>query len=63
MTERLTQCKKCKKSGPFETVKEHNPDTADMNMRVTLKCSCGHIDEYSVASYSHREKRRRGFCR
>lgn len=66
MAERLTQCKGCKKYAnevSFETIKEHNPETQDLNMRVTLKCSCGHVDEYLVASHSYKRKRRKGFYR
>ena len=66
MAEKLTQCDLCKKFTPditFKTLKEHNPHTQDLNMKVTLKCSCGHIDEYLVASYSYKRKRKKSFYR
>ena len=64
MSVRSTKCKGCGKyegrGAKFETIKEHNPETHDMNMNVTAKCICGHIDEYRTSSHYMQELRRTG---
>lgn len=47
-----------------EVVKEHNPETTDMNMRVTLRClDYGHTWEGRVMSHHTRKLRREGRVR
>jgi hypothetical protein len=65
MSIRRTFCPKCN-STRVKIVKEHNPDTNDMNMDVTLQCEykpCKHTWEGRVMSRRTRDLRRRGRIR
>ena len=65
MAERLNQCPKC---GRYQytdiVVKAHNPDTTDMNMRATLRCSsgdCNHVWEGWTTSPHYDRQRELGW--
>lgn len=64
MSERLERCPEC---GQFQyaenIIKEHNPETTQMNMNVTLRCTnstCDNEWEGLTASPYHLQQRRRG---
>ena len=62
MSVRRVMCPKC--NGTRKTVvTEHNPETTDMNMRVTLRCDsplCEHEWEGRVMSHHTQARRGRG---
>lgn len=61
LSERLNKCPECGATQWGEDiVEEHNPDTLDMNMDVTLRCECGHEWEDKVTSHAHQRARERG---
>jgi DNA-directed RNA polymerase subunit RPC12/RpoP len=62
MAARLNHCPECN-SRQLEVVKEHDPETSNMNMRVTFKCAdCGHIFEGRKTSHHHTRMRRKGWA-
>lgn len=65
MSVRRVFCPVCN-SPQLRVVKEHNPDTQDMNMDVTYLCEnpmCGHEWEGRAISHHAREMQRRGRLR
>jgi len=62
MSEILNRCPKCGAFQYFDNiVKEHNPDTTDMNMQATLRCNkCNHEWEGLVTSPHYKKGRERG---
>ncbi len=62
MAVRVNHCPECKIT-LLTVLKEHNPATTDMNMRVTLKCEeCSHEFEDRTTSRHHQKMREMGFC-
>ena len=58
MQNRCTKCTDVR----LKTIKEINPETNDMNMRVICKCeSCGHEDEYLEMSHNMERSLNRGW--
>lgn len=61
MAERITCCPECKNRFP-DVTEVHNPETTDMNCRVTFKCDeCQHAWEGLDSSPHYKEMRERGY--
>ena len=60
MSVRLTKCPKCGNTD-LKVIREHNPDTIDMNMDVTIECpKCKNMFEARVTSHYYQELRKKG---
>lgn len=63
MSQKVNTCVNCN-STKLNIIKEHNPDTNDLNMKVDMKCNdCGHIDIYKIMSYKTRKKWKKGWIK